>query len=395
MKRLVILGSTGSIGENALKVAAALPDRLRVVGLSAHGRAGRLMEQARQFGVSRVALADPARADEARRLAAPGTRLLVGGEGVAELAALPEADIVLCGLVGMSGLKPVLAALQARHDVALATKEVLVSAGELVMAERQRQGVRILPVDSEHSALFQCLHGAACTAACVRTPSPAARLETGLRRLLLTASGGPFAGTPGRDLETVTPAQALAHPRWSMGRKVTIDSATMMNKGLEIMEAHWLFDMPVDRIDVVIHPESVVHSLVEFVDGTMLAQLAPADMRYAIQHALLWPERVDAGLPPLALSDLARLHFHAPDEGRFPCLRLARAAAVAGRSCPAVLNAANEVAVAAFLDGRIGFADIGRTVERVLQSHAPVAVERIDDVLAVDAWARRAAGERL
>jgi 1-deoxy-D-xylulose-5-phosphate reductoisomerase len=397
MKSLVILGSTGSIGENALRVAAALPDQFRVVGLSARSRIDRLMAQARQFNVSRVAVADPAHVAEARALAGPGMRVLTGDEGVAELAADSEADTVVCGLVGMSGLNPVLAALGAGHDVALATKEVLVAAGEWVMAARARHGARILPVDSEHSALFQCLQSPVHAVACVRdaSASPSTFAETRVSRLLLTASGGPFASRPQVDFESVTLAEALAHPRWSMGRKVTIDSATMMNKGLEIMEAHWLFGVPVDRIDVVVHPESVVHSLVEFADGAVLAQLSPPDMRFAIQYALTWPERVASGLPRLDLSTLARLHFHAPDEGRFPCLRLARAAATAGGTCPAVLNAANEVAVDAFLEGRIVFAGIWRTVEQVLTRHAPSTINGLDDVMAADAWARRAAREHL
>jgi 1-deoxy-D-xylulose-5-phosphate reductoisomerase len=397
MKSLVILGSTGSIGENTLQVAASRPDQFRVIGLSAHSRVDRLMAQARQFDVRLVAVADPAQAAEARRLAGPGMRVLAGDEGVAELAAAPAADIVVCGLVGLSGLKPVLSALAARHPVALATKEVLVAAGELVMAARMRAGVHLLPVDSEHSALFQCLQSAPFAAACVRAATaPAATFaETRVRRLLLTASGGPFASRPQVDFEKVTLAEALAHPRWSMGRKVTIDSATMMNKGLEIMEAHWLFGVPVAQIDVIVHPESVVHSLVEFVDGAMLAQVSPADMRFPIQYALTWPDRVDAGLPRLDLSALARLHFHLPDEERFPCLRLARAAAAAGGTSPAVLNAANEVAVEAFLQGRIAFAGIWRMVEHVLTRHAPSVIGNLDDVLQADAWARRTARAQL
>lgn len=393
MKSLVILGSTGSIGENTLRVVAMLPDQLQVVGLTTRGQVGRLIEQARQFNVRLVAVADPAKVAEARALAGPGIRVLSGEEGVAEVAAFATADTVVCGLVGMSGLKPVLAAIAARHDVALATKEVLVAAGELVMAARKHQGVRILPVDSEHSALFQCLQSGVHTAVCVRdAAAPAASfIETHVRRLLLTASGGPFACQPQLDFEKVSLSEALAHPRWSMGRKVTIDSATMMNKGLEIMEAHWLFGVPIDRIGVVVHPESIVHSLVEFVDGVMLAQVAPADMRFAIQYALTWPERVASSLPCLELSALAQLHFNAPDEKRFPCLSLARAAAVAGGTCPAVLNAANEVAVAAFIEGRITFAGIWRTVEEVLAKHTPSVINRLDEVLAADAWARRTA----
>jgi len=393
MRSLIILGSTGSIGESALRVVAALPDRLRVAGLATRTNVKRVLEQAAQFGVPLVAVGDPAAAAEARRLAPPGVRVLAGEEGVVELAAAEGADIVLCALVGMSGLRPVLAAIEAGHDVALATKEVLVAAGEPVMAARARRNVRILPVDSEHGAIFQCLQSSVTTPYCVRpADAPAAQAaETRVRQLLLTASGGPFASHPEIDFDRVTIQQALAHPRWAMGRKVTIDSATMMNKGLEILEARWLFQVPLERIDVVVHPESVVHSLVAFVDGSWLAQLSPPDMRFAIQYALTWPDRAATDMPLLDLARLARLHFAAPDERRFPCLRLARQAAAAGGTCPAVLNAANEVAVEAFLAGRINFSGIWRTVEQVLSRHARQAAGGLDDILAADRWAREAA----
>jgi 1-deoxy-D-xylulose-5-phosphate reductoisomerase len=395
MRSITILGSTGSIGESALRVAAALPDCLRVTGLATRTHVARVLEQAAQFGVRQVAVGDPAAAAEARRLAPPGVRVLAGDAGVVELAATADADIVLCALVGMAGLRPVLAAIEAGHDVALATKEVLVAAGELVMAARARRNVRILPVDSEHSAIFQCLQSPICTPYCVRADdAPAAQAaETRVRQLLLTASGGPFAGHPEIDFDHVTIQQALTHPRWAMGRKVTIDSATMMNKGLEIMEARWLFNVPLDRVDVVIHPESVVHSLVAFVDGAWLAQLSPPDMRFAIQYALTWPDRAAADMPALDLARLARLRFAAPDEQRFPCLRLARQAAAAGGSCPAVLNAANEIAVEAFLAGKTSFSGIWQTVEQVLGRHERLAVGGLDDILAVDQWAREAAAQ--
>ncbi|MEI8242418.1 MAG: 1-deoxy-D-xylulose-5-phosphate reductoisomerase [bacterium] len=393
MRSLTILGSTGSIGESALRVVAALPDRLRVTGLATRTRVARVLEQAAQFHVRQVAVGDPAAAAEARRLAPPGVRVLAGDDGVAELAAADDAGIVLCALVGMAGLRPVLAAMEAGHDVALATKEVLVAAGELVMAARARRNVRILPVDSEHSAIFQCLQSPVCTPSCVRPPgAPAAQAaETRVQQLMLTASGGPFASRPEIDFDRVTIQQALAHPRWAMGRKVTIDSATMMNKGLEIMEARWLFNVPLDRINVVVHPESVVHSLVAFVDGAWLAQLSPPDMRFAIQYALTWPDRAAADMPAMELSRLARLHFSAPDEQRFPCLRLARQAAAAGGTCPAVLNAANEIAVEAFLAGKTSFSGIWQTVEQVLSRHERRAVNGLDDIVAVDRWARGAA----
>jgi 1-deoxy-D-xylulose-5-phosphate reductoisomerase len=393
MRSLVILGSTGSIGESALKVVAALPNDLRVTGLATRTHVDRVLEQAQQFGVKHVAVADAAAAAEARRKAPAGVKILSGDDGMAELAAGTEADTVLCALVGMAGLRPTLAAIEAGRDVALATKEVLVAAGEIVMAARARKGVRILPVDSEHSALFQCLQSPAFAPACVQPAhAPASQAaETRIRRLLLTASGGPFAKRKDMDFDKVTIKEALAHPRWAMGRKVTIDSATMMNKGLEIMEARWLFNVALDKIDVVIHPESIVHSLVEFVDGAFLAQLSQPDMRFAIQYALTWPDRAEVTMPPLDLAQLAQLHFTSPDETRFPCLRLARQAAQAGGTAPVVLNAANEVAVEAFLNGRIAFAGIWHKVEQVLSSHSIRPVRELADILAVDQWARQQA----
>ncbi len=393
MTSIIILGSTGSIGESALRVVAALPDRLRVTGLATRTNVKRVLEQAAQFGVKLVAVGDPVAAAEARRLAPPGVRVLVGDAGVAELAGAEDADVVLCALVGMAGLRPTLAAIEAGHDVALATKEVLVAAGELVMAARARRNVRILPVDSEHSALFQCLQSSVYTPYCVRpADAPDAQAaETRVRQLMLTASGGPFANHPEIDFDQVTLLQALNHPRWAMGRKVTIDSATMMNKGLEIMEARWLFNVPLESVDVVVHPESVVHSLVAFVDGAWLAQLSPPDMRFAIQYALTWPDRAAVEMPAMDLARLARLHFSAPDEQRFRCLRLARQAAAAGGTCPAVLNAANEIAVEAFLAGKTSFSGIWQTVEQVLSRHDRMEIGGLDDILAVDQWAREAA----
>ncbi len=391
MRSLVILGSTGSIGENALRVAAALPGRLRVTGLATRTHAARVLEQAAQFGVRRVAVADPEAAAEARRRAPAGVEVMSGDDGVAELAATGEADMVLCALVGLSGLRPVLAAMEAGRDIALATKEVLVAAGARVMAERARREVRILPVDSEHSALFQCLQSPVFAPACVRAgDAPAAQAaETRVSQLLLTASGGPFAGRCDMDFDRVTVKEALTHPRWAMGRKVTIDSATMMNKGLEIMEARWLFNVPLERIEVVVHPESIVHSLVAFVDGAWLAQLSPPDMRFAIQYAFTWPDRAAVSMPPLELSKLARLHFSAPDESRFPCLRLARQAAAAGGLFPAVLNAANEVAVERFLAGQIAFSGIWHTVEAVLARQGSGGGEAgLEAILEADRLAR-------
>ncbi|MDD5708352.1 MAG: 1-deoxy-D-xylulose-5-phosphate reductoisomerase [Kiritimatiellae bacterium] len=393
MKSLAILGSSGSIGESTLQVVAESPERLRVTGLAVHHSIGKLLEQARRFDVRLLAVADVAAAREARRQLPAGTQLLEGEAGVAELAATADADVVVGAMVGMAGLKPVLAALRAGRHVALATKEALVAAGEIVMRERAQRGVRLLPVDSEHSAIFQCLQSPAFAPACVRDREapPGQYAETRVRRLLLTASGGPFAARPEIDLKRVTVAEALRHPRWSMGRKISVDSATMMNKGLEIMEAHWLFNLPLTAIGVIVHPESIVHSLVEFNDRAMLAQLSLPDMRHAIHYALSWPDREPVALPALDLARLARLHFAEPDEGRFPCLRLARAAAAAGGTAPAALNAANEVAVAAFLAGRLTFAGIWETVEKVLDAHQPVAKPSLEEIFEADAWARRQA----
>ena len=389
MRAVVILGSTGSIGENALRVAEKLPEAVRVVGLATRTKVTRVIDQALQFGVREIAVENAAAAAEAETLARPhGIRVWPGAEGVAALAALAEADTVLCALVGLSGLRPVLAAMEAGHDVALATKEVLVSAGELVMRRRAAAQVNLLPVDSEHSALFQCLQSSAFGAACVNRPDGAAPVEERVARLVLTASGGPFAARPDVDFESVSPREALAHPRWSMGPKVTIDSATMMNKGLEILEARWLFNVPVSKIDVVVHPESIVHSLVTFVDGSTLAQLSVPDMRFPIQYALTWPERRAVAMPGLNLAKLGSLTFRDPDERRFPCLRLIREAAAAGGTMPAVVNAADEVAVGAFLAGRISFAGIWRAIERVMSAHAVRPCDDFDAVFRADAWAR-------
>jgi 1-deoxy-D-xylulose-5-phosphate reductoisomerase len=326
-----------------------------------------------------------------------------GAAGVEELAALEGADVVLCAMVGMAGLKPVLAAVRNGTDVALATKEVLVAAGRIVTEAARKHNARLLPVDSEHSAIFQCLQ---TSVRCLPSVALAKEgsvfsvqeseirdLKSEIRRLLLTASGGPFAGRPEMNFDKVTVAQALNHPRWNMGRKVTVDSATLMNKGLEIMEAHWLFGVPVDRIEVVIHPESIVHSMVEFVDGSVLAQLSPPDMRFAIQYALTCPERVDGKLPSLDLAATKGLHFYAPDEKRFPCLRLASEAARIGGTMPAALNAANEVAVQKFLDGKIAFSGIWKLVEKVIKRHHVIRNPQLDEIIEADFWARTLAQE--
>ncbi len=399
MRPLIVLGSTGSIGENALRVAAAEPGRFEIVGLAANRNVARLLEQARQFNVRRIAVGDQEAAKTARREAPADIEVLAGPEGVEELAGGGDTGsdtLVLCALVGMAGLRPVLSAIAARRDIALATKETLVAAGAPVMAARAKAGVRITPVDSEHSAIFQCLCAGPALPACVRTDPGAHRAEDNVKRLIVTASGGPFAAKPEIDFDRVTAAQALNHPRWSMGRKVTIDSATMMNKGLELLEARWLFDLPIDRIDVLVHPESIVHSLVEFIDGSTLAQLAPTDMRHAINVAMNWPKRVPADLPSLDLAKVAQLHFSSPDEERFTCLRLARCAASVGGLLPTVMNAANEIAVEAFLSERIPFSGIWKLVGAVMdRAQVGSATPDLDAIFAADSWARGEASSLL
>ncbi|MDD5482276.1 MAG: 1-deoxy-D-xylulose-5-phosphate reductoisomerase [Kiritimatiellae bacterium] len=375
-KKIVLLGSTGSIGENVLRVAERFPGRFQIVGLAAQHRAERLFQQAQKFNVKQLGISDPGTAQRHTARAPAGAALWCGAESLEKLAALPEADVVVAAVVGMAGLKPVLTALRAGKNVALATKEVLVAAGAHVLQARAQSGAAILPVDSEHSAIFQCLQG---------HPAPH------VRRIILTASGGPFANRPAVDFEKVSVADVLKHPRWNMGKKVTVDSATMMNKGLEIMEAHWLFNIALDRIEVLIHPESIVHSLVEFVDGAMLAQLSAADMRFAIQYALTYPDRLDGRLPKLNLAEPGSFHFALPDEKRFPCLALARRAASEGGTMPAVLNAANEVAVRDFLQGRIKFSGIWRIVETVMGKHRNNKNPSLDEIILADQWAREQA----
>ena len=382
MKNVVVLGSTGSIGESTLRVARALPDRLRIVGLAVHHNTDRLLEQVRAFGVEHVAVTDHAAAERCAAQLPAGVTLYAGPEGLVALASLAQADRVLCAVVGLAGLPPVLAALEQGTDVALATKEVLVGAGQRVMATCARTGARLLPVDSEHSGVFQCLAGRGDDAAA-------------LRRITLTASGGPFRDRPDIDFAAVTPAEALAHPTWQMGPKVTIDSATLMNKGLELIEAHWLFGVPFDRLDVLVHPQSIVHALVEFEDGNSVAHMSPPDMRFAIQYALTWPQRCEGGLPGLDLHALGALTFEAPDRKRFPCLDLACAAGAAGGTAPAVLNGVNEVAVARFLAGEIPFAMIWKLVESALSSHKRVDDPDLDAIMVADQWARRFAREEI
>ncbi|MDP6491488.1 MAG: 1-deoxy-D-xylulose-5-phosphate reductoisomerase [Kiritimatiellia bacterium] len=382
MKNVVVLGSTGSIGENALRVARALPDRLRIVGLAVQRNTDRVLEQAREFGVEHVAVSDPAAAQRCAAELPKGVTLHAGPEGLVELAMLADADIVLCSVVGLAGLPPVLAAVEQGTDVALATKEVLVGAGQRVMQICEQTGARLLPVDSEHSGLFQCLSGHTADGA-------------GVRRMILTASGGPFRNQPGVDFDQVTASDALAHPTWSMGPKVTIDSATLMNKGLELIEAHWFFGVPFNRLDVIVHPQSIVHAMIEFADGNSVAHMTRPDMRFAIQYALTWPDRCEGGLPALDLESLDGLTFEAPDRKRFPCLDLAVAAGEAGGTTTAVLNAANEVAVERFLAGEILFSGIWRLVESALSDHKRIDDPDLDAIMAADQWARAYAREEI
>jgi len=375
-RRIVILGSTGSIGENALAVVRHLEPRLAVVGLAAGSRTQRLAEQAREFGCQ---WAFSGRGDCREDLAAalpPGCRAIADEGELCERVVAPGVDMVLCAIVGTAGLRPVLAAIRAGKDIALASKEILVMAGELVMAEARRCGVRILPVDSEHCAVHQCLAGAG---------------HNPLRRLILTASGGPFRSRPELDLGTVTPDQALAHPTWRMGGKITIDSATLMNKGLEVIEARWLFGLRPEQIEVVVHPQSIIHSMVEFDDGSILAQMGYPDMRLPIQYCLTFPDRVSSLQRPMDFARSHRLDFEPPDHARFPAVRLALDAVAREGTLPAAYNAANEIAVGRFLAGRLRFDGIWQVVAEVLAHHPDHPRPGLETILADDALARQSA----
>jgi 1-deoxy-D-xylulose-5-phosphate reductoisomerase len=380
VKRLAILGSTGSIGRSALAVVDAHPSRLKVVALAAGDNAELLAAQVHRYAPDVVAMATGEGVDRLRAAcgANTGATMTGGAEGLIAVATHPSVDIVICASSGTAGLEAVLAAIAAGKTIALANKEVLVMAGALVTAAARRHNVTILPVDSEHNAVHQCLHG--------RTPGE-------IRRLILTASGGPFRDLTAAQLQRVTPDQALRHPTWQMGRKITIDSATLMNKGLEVIEAHWLFGAGAEQIEVVIHPQSIVHSLVELVDGSVIAQLGVTDMRLPIQYACSYPERWTAALPSLDLSKAGRLEFHPPDHQRFPCLGLAYRALRAGGTLAVVLNAANEVAVASFLDGRLGFTAIPTVIERTMNAHLVEGVSTVETVRRVDEWGRNYARE--
>ena len=384
--RVAVLGSTGSIGLSTLDVLARHPDRFEVFALTANNNVARLREQCLahrpQFAVMVDATAAAKLAAELRDAGSP-TRVLAGEAALSEIAAHEQVDAVMAAIVGAAGLRSSLAAARAGKRIMLANKEALVMSGPLFMQAVREGGATLLPVDSEHNAVFQCMSGPGATQAGIT--------RTDVRRVLLTASGGPFLRTPASALRAVTPEQACAHPRWVMGRKISVDSATLMNKGLEQIEACLLFALPPAQVEVVVHPQSIVHSLVEYIDGSMLAQLGNPDMRTPIAHALGWPERIASGVESLDILRVARLDFEAPDATRFPCLGLARAAAEAGGTAPAVLNAANEVAVEAFLQRRLSFLEIPEVIERVLARHPTTAAGSLDDVLSADDWARREA----
>lgn len=382
--QVTVLGATGSIGLSTLDVISRHPDRYQVFALTAHSRLAELQAlcliHRPRFAV--VSESCAARAlQEQLDLASVGTRVLAGEGGLSEVAGHPECDVVMAAIVGAAGLRPTLSAIQAGKRVLLANKEALVMSGALFMQALRNSQAHLLPIDSEHNAIFQCLPG----------DYERGLSAVGVRRILLTASGGPFRDLPADRLPDVTPEQACAHPNWSMGRKISVDSASMMNKGLELIEACWLFDARPEQVEVVIHPQSVIHSLVDYIDGSVLAQLGNPDMRTPIAHALAWPSRIDSGVPPLDLVRLGRLDFTAPDEHRFPCLRLAREAAQAGGVAPALLNAANEVAVDAFLNRRIRFTDIPRVISEVLEREPATSADTLDDIFAADDRARAVA----
>ena len=373
MKNVVLLGSTGSIGTSTIKVAEDLPGHIRLIGLAAGNNAELLLAQTLKHQPAVISINDPAKAQELANTLGTKAKVLSGNDGLIQLATMPEADIVLIAIVGTAGLQPALAAIRAGKDIAVASKEILVMAGEIVMSEACKHGVRVLAVDSEHSAIFQCLDG-----------KPGASV----RNLWLTASGGPFRTTPKNDFENITVERALKHPSWVMGRKITIDSATLFNKGLEMIEARWLFDIEMARVQVVVHPQSIVHSMVEFVDGSMIAQLSSPDMCLPIQYALTYPARIGSDRVQTSLAKLGTLTFEEPDTDRFPSIKLARRAGDIGGTLPAVLNAANEVAVDAFIARKITFLGITALVTKVMDAHKVVEQPTLDQILSADQWAR-------
>lgn len=378
-KGVVLLGASGSIGQSTLRVARSLPEKMRLVGLSAHHDAVALGAAAHEFLPEAVCLSS--QSDSLSALEVPsGCRHYSGPEGLVELATLPEADLVLIAIVGTAGLQPALAAIEAGKDIAVASKEILVMAGSIVMEAAKRKGVRVLPVDSEHNAIFQCLEG---------------RSAEEVQRLLLTCSGGPLRNLPAEEFPRVTPQMALSHPTWQMGPKISVDSATLFNKGLEMIEARWLFDVGMERIEAVIHPQSVVHSMVEFVDGSVMAQMSHTDMAFPIQFAITYPERVRGALPPMDFAKLGSLEFSAPRENDFPSLKMAREAGMRGGTLPAVLNAANEVAVAAFLQGQLPFPGIWEMVRGTMDAAPFLGEPSLEEILHADEQARRIATDQI
>src|SRR5271155_1701510 len=378
MRNVVLLGSTGSIGTSTVKVTEDLPDQIRLLGLAAGNNTELLLKQTLRHRPEAISICDPAKARELQAALGVSTKVFSGEEGLIKLATLPGADIVLIAIVGTEGLQPALAAIRAGKDIAVASKEILVMAGEIVMREAQKNGVRVLAVDSEHSAIFQCLDG---------------KPPESVRALWLTASGGPFRSTTKEEFPGITVGRALQHPSWVMGRKITIDSATLFNKGLEMIEARWLFDIEMARVGVVVHPQSIVHSMVEFVDGSLLAQLSTPDMCLPIQYALTYPARAASDRVQTSFPKIGTLTFEEPDAERFPAIELARRAGEIGGTLPAVLNAANEVAVEAFVNRKINFPQITETVRCVIDAHKVVAHPTLEQILAADAWARREAGK--
>ncbi len=378
-KRVVVLGATGSIGESALKVAHDIPERMEIVGLAANSNADKLAVAANKVRPKAVCLVDKTKINGLRGALDYQPQILSGEEGLREIASITDADMVLIAIVGTGGLRPALAAIEAGKDLAVASKEILVMAGEIVMREARENGVHVLPVDSEHNAIFQCLESKMLDGAFD---------VSDVRRIILTASGGPFRETPAKEFDSISPERALKHPTWNMGPKITVDSATLFNKGLEMIEAHWLFGVEMKRVEVVIHPQSIVHSMIEFADGSTLAQLSYSDMCFPIQYAVTWPDRVPNTLPPLDFGKVSKLEFFAPRYEDFPALNLARQAGETGGTLPAVLNAANEIAVAAFLQRKVGFPKIWQIVEDVMNRHESVAHPDLDAILRADQWAR-------
>src|SRR5213594_2469066 len=372
-KRVVVLGATGSIGESAAKVARDIPERVEIVGIAANSKARELAAQANELRPPAVCIVDETKVSELRKNLSYQPQIFSGETGLCEIASTVASDMVLVAIVGTGGLRPSLAAIKAGKDLAVASKEILVMAGEIVMREARDNSVHVLPVDSEHNAIFQCLEG---------------KQPADVRRIILTASGGPFRETLRAGFDSITPEQALKHPTWNMGLKITIDSATLFNKGLEMIEAHWLFGVEMERVEVVIHPQSIVHSMVEFTDGSTLAQLSYSNMCFPIQYAVTWPDRVPNTLPPLDFSKLSKLEFFTPRYADFPALNLARRAGETAGTMPAVMNAANEIAVAAFLDRQVRFPNIWRIVEEVMNRHTSIAHPDLDAILQADQWAR-------